>query len=148
MGSPPTTNRVGGLIRKIEKPFKLWSCSLVHFYNSKVFNRGGKRKTGGEPPERILVSFHSFVWLGENQNLKLNFVWNRKFPDWNRPKWWKMADSFVVLYGNGVPKKSRAQKMKRKCAKIFNVLLFLLKQLKWRIRWNQIESLLSVRMRH
>jgi len=111
MGSPPTTNRVGGLIRKIEKPFKLWSCSLVHFYNSKVFNRGGKRKTGGEPPERILVSFHSFVWLGENQNLKLNFVWNRKFPDWNRPKWWKMADSFVVLYGNGVPKKSRAQKM-------------------------------------
>ncbi|PIU03809.1 hypothetical protein COT44_01480, partial [Candidatus Shapirobacteria bacterium CG08_land_8_20_14_0_20_39_18] len=36
-----------------------------------------------------------------------------KFPDWNRPKWWKMADSFVVLYGNGVPKKSRVQKNKQ-----------------------------------
>ena len=38
-------------------------------------------------------------------------MWNRKFPAWNRPISTILADSFVVLYGNGVPKKSRAQKM-------------------------------------
>ncbi|PIU73786.1 hypothetical protein COS78_00410, partial [Candidatus Shapirobacteria bacterium CG06_land_8_20_14_3_00_40_12] len=43
-----------------------------------------------------------------NQNLKLNFVWNRKFPDWNRPKWWKMADSRLATSARRPPAFAKA----------------------------------------
>jgi len=72
MGSPPTINRVGGLIRNIEKPFKLWSCSLVHFYNSKVSQEGREKKTGGSSRK----SFDSVLPFGLARTKKLKLIYD------------------------------------------------------------------------
>src|SRR3989344_2948318 len=105
MGSPPTINRAGGLIRNTEKLFKLWYCSFVHFYNSKVSHEGREKKNRWFPPEKL--SFRFSVWLGENQNCGGTGSFQLGIGQF--PPFWPIQ--FVVLYGNGVPKKSRAQKM-------------------------------------
>ena len=58
------------------------------------------------------MTFVSFVWLGENQNLKLNSWWNRKFCSWNRPISTILADSVCgIIWKAEAFQKSRAQKM-------------------------------------
>lgn len=100
-------------MRNTDNLFKLWSCSLVLFYNSKVFREGREKEkqTGGLRRKRFSFWFRSFVWLGENQNLKLNSVWNRKFPAWNRPISTILADSVCGIIWERSSQKSRAQKM-------------------------------------
>src|SRR3989344_2390378 len=109
MGSPPTIDRVGGLIRNKDNLFKLRSCSLVHFYNSKVSTEGGKEKPA-VPAGKLLFWFHrySFFRLAWREPKKW---WNRKFCAWNRPISTILADSICGIIWERSSQKSRAQKM-------------------------------------
>src|SRR3989344_3810748 len=108
MGSPPTTNRVGGLIRNKDNLLKLRYCSLVLFYNSKVSKGVGIEKPAATAG-KISCSF--FRQLGENQKIKVKFWWNRKFRAWNRPISTILADSICGIIKERSSKKSCAQKM-------------------------------------
>jgi len=66
---------------------------------------GREKKNRRFPPEKFW--FRSFVWLGENQ--KSGGTGSFVLGIGQFPPFWPIQ--FVVLYGNGVPKKSRAQKM-------------------------------------